>query len=78
MDQSGEVVRLEASVERFLDVADIVTVAKIPVDEAVNIAQLQFDGSAHVVEANHLRIVADDLQTALNVAQVVIGHFENE
>ncbi len=76
--QSGEVLRLEARVERFLDVADIVAVTKIPVDEAVNVAQLQFDGGAHIVEAYDLRIVADDLQAALKVSQVVVGHFENE
>ena len=78
MYQRGEVIRLEARIERFLDVADIVAVAKIPVDEAVNVAQLQFDGGAHIVEAHNLRIVTDDLQAALKVSQVVIGHFEDE
>src|SRR6266849_6577942 len=38
--QFGEVLGLEARVERFLDVADIVAVAKVLVDEAVNIAHL--------------------------------------
>src|ERR1019366_6775673 len=78
LDECGKILWLEARVERFLDVADIVAAAKVLVDKAVNIAQLQLDGGAHIVEAHDLRIVADDLQAPLKVAQVVIGHFEYE
>ena len=42
----------------FLDVADVVAVAEVLVDEAVHIAQLQLDGGADVVEAHHLRVVS--------------------
>src|SRR5208282_2850222 len=48
LHQCGVILRLETRVESFPDVADIVTVAKVPVYEAVEIAQLQFDGGAHV------------------------------
>src|ERR1700674_4896646 len=78
LHQRSEVFRLEARVERFLDVANIVAVAKVPVDEAVNVAQLQLDSGAHIIKAHDLCIVADDLQAALQVAKVVIGHLENE
>ena len=78
LHQFGVILRLEARVKRFLDVADVVPVAEILVDETVDIAQLQLDGGAHVVEAHDLGIIADNLQAPLQVAQVVISHFEYE
>ena len=70
--------RLQARVDGLLDIADIVALAKVLVNECVHITQLQLDGGAHVVEAHDLSIVADDLQAALHVAQVVIGQLQYE
>ena len=39
-------------VERLLDVADVGAVPEVLVDEAVDVAELQLDRRAHVVEAN--------------------------
>ena len=69
---------LQARVERLLDVADVVALAEVLVDEAVDVAQLQFDGGTHVVEAHNLSVVTDDLQAALEIAQVIIRHFQYE
>ena len=61
-----------------LDVADVVAVAKVLVDEAVEIAELQLDGGAHVVEPRDPAVLADDLQTALEAALVVAGNLQHE
>jgi hypothetical protein len=52
--------------------------SKVLVNEGVNIAELQFDGGAHVVKAHNLREVIDDLQAPLQVAQVVVGQLQHE
>ena len=69
---------MQARVEGLFDVTDVVALSKVLVNEGVHIAQLQFDRGAHVIETHHLRIVADDLEATLQVAQVVISHLEHE
>jgi hypothetical protein len=51
---------------------------EVLMDEGVDIAELQFDGGAYVIEAHNLREVIDDLQAPLQVAQVVIGQLQHE
>jgi hypothetical protein len=69
---------MEARVEGFLDVTDIVAVAEVLMDEAVDVAQLQLDGSADVIEAHHLRAGSDDFQAALYVSQMVVGQLQDK
>ena len=76
--QAGVVCFFEAGIERLLDVADIVTLAEILVNEGIHIAQLDLDGGTHVVEADDAREVGDDAQAALEPPPMVIGKFENE
>jgi len=65
-------------VDGFFDVADVGPVAKILVDEAVDVAQLHLDGGPDIVEAHDAGILADDLQAAFEFAVMVVGHFEHE
>jgi hypothetical protein len=69
---------MEARVEGFLDVADIVAVTEVLMDEAVDVAQLQLDGGADVIEAHHLRAGSDDFQAALYVSQMVVGQLQDK
>ena len=69
---------MEARFDCFLDVADVVAVAEVLVDEAVDVAQLQLDGGADVVEAHHLRVGSDDLEAALYVSQMVVGQLQDK
>ena len=55
-----------------------VAVAEVLVDEAVEIAELQLDGGAHVVEPHDPAVLADDLQPALEAALVIVGHLQHE
>jgi hypothetical protein len=69
---------MEARVHGLLDVADIVAVAEVLVDEAVDVAQLQLDGGADVIEAHHLRVGSDDFQPALYVSEMVVGQLQDK
>ena len=66
------------SVQRLLDVADVRTIAVVLVDEAVNVAELHLHRRLHVVEADDLAEVLNDLQTAFDLAPVVVGQFQDE
>ena len=50
-DQRGEVVLGQLRVERFLDVANVGAMAEILVDESVDVAELELDRGADVVES---------------------------
>ena len=54
------------------------TLAIILVDEAIDIAKLQFDRGAHVVESYHLAEISNDLQAAFETAPVVVGKLKDE
>ena len=77
-DQQPILVPLENGLLGLLDIANIVALAEVLVNEIVDIAQLQLDGGAHVIEAHNLRVVADDLEASLQIAKVVIGYLKNE
>ncbi len=54
------------------------TVAKILVDEIIDVAELELDRRADIVEAHDLRVLTDNLEPALEVAEVVVGQLEDE
>src|SRR6266511_108917 len=76
LHQADVIFRRELRVQRFLDVADVVTAAEIAMDEVLNVAQLDLDGGAHVVKAHHLAVGGDDLQPALDTSQMVVRHLQ--
>ena len=47
-------------------------------DEVIDVAELQLHGGTDVVEADHLRVGGDDLQTALDASPVVVRDLEDE
>ena len=55
----------QACRQGLLDVADVVAVAEILVDEVLHVAQLQLDRGADVVEAHDARVGRDDVEAAL-------------
>ena len=78
VDQRRVVLVGQPGVERLLDVADVVAVAEVLVDEVVHVTELQLDGGAHVVEAHDPRVVRDDLEAALDAAPVVVRQLQDE
>ena len=68
----------EAGVEGLFDVADVGAVDEILVDEVLDVAELELDAGADVVEADDLRELLDDLEAALEAAEVVVRHLQHE
>src|ERR1035438_5805426 len=64
--------------ERFRDIPEVLTIDEIPVNERVDVAELQFDGRSNVVESNHLRKFRDDLQSTFQTAEMVVGQLKHE
>ena len=52
--------------------------AEIPVNERIDVAELQLDGGPDVVEADHLGERRNDSQAALHTAPMVVGHLQYE
>ena len=78
LNQRLEIVDQHARVECLLDVPDILALPIIRMNKRVDIPELQFDSSAHVVVADYLGEVLDDLQTPLEIAPMIVRHLEDE
>ena len=78
LDHDGVVFLGHLGVHHALDVADIGAITKILVHKAVHVSELELDGGAHVVEADHAAVLMHNIQGALEAALVIIGHFKNE
>ena len=68
----------QPGVERLLDVAKILAINEVFMDESVHVAELQLDGRPDVIESNHLGERIDDLKAAFEAAEMVIGHFQHK
>ena len=62
----------------LLDVTNVLARAVLLMDEAVDVAELKFDGGPHLVGADDGAEISDDLQASIEAAQVVVGEFENK
>jgi hypothetical protein len=48
------------------------------VDKLVDIAELQLDRGAHIVETRDARMLPDDFQAPFQLALVIVRHLQNE
>jgi hypothetical protein len=48
------------------------------VNEAIDIAELKFDGSADIVKPGHTAMFTDNLKPALQTTLMVVRHLKNE
>jgi hypothetical protein len=48
------------------------------VDEGLDVAKLQLYGRPDVVEPHDASVIVNDAQAALDVAEMIVGHFEDE
>ena len=78
LNQRLKIVDHHARIKRLLDVPDILTLAIIRMNKRVDVPKLQLDSAAHVVVADDLGKVLDDLQTPLEIAPMVVRHLEDE
>src|ERR1019366_3343344 len=78
LDEDRVPFRRQARVHRLLDVPDIRTILEILVNEVGDVPELELDGGLHAVVSRDLREVLDDLETALEFPEVVVGELENE
>ena len=68
----------QLGIDRLLDVPDVRAAAEIPVDEAVHVADLEFDRRPDVVEPDDPGEIVHDFQAPLDTAPMVVRHFEHE
>src|SRR6185437_10419733 len=68
----------KSRIERLLDVPEIGTVDEIFMNESLDIAELELDGSAHIIEAHHLGKLLNDLQSPFHTSEMVVSHLQNK
>ena len=67
-----------AGVFGLFDVMQFAVAAILGVDEGVHVTELELDRRPDVVVADDGRMVAADLEPALDAAPVVVGQFQDE
>ena len=72
------VVVAQPGVECLFDVAKILAINEVFMDEGVHVAELQLDGRPDIIKSNHLGERIDDFEAAFEAAEVIIGHFQHK